>query len=209
MNKISDITRQDILDIIKDGFTEEFEEPVYDEETREYITETKIYMPFYGRLDEIAFFTRLYDLKALPSFDHRYKDALEDISCHLRWGDYEDCWFFQDQRFKLMQDDGDEPLLKFICEMLHPAVRIEKSVWKAYLDKFNELLRADGYELYAAQHISGRDIYKSREYLGDTAFILVDNLFSVRYKELIQYGEGEPIDNISASVWPLLDLFEK
>lgn len=200
MNKISDITRQDILDIIKDGFTEEFEEPVYDEETREYITETKIYMPFYGRLDEIAFFTRLYDLKALPSFDHRYKDALEDISCHLRWGDYEDCWFFQDQRFKLMQDDGDEPLLKFICEMLHPAVRIEKSVWKAYLDKFNELLRADGYELYAAQHISGRDIYKSREYLGDTAFILVDNLFSVRYKELIQYGEGEPIDNISASV---------
>lgn len=200
MNKISDITRQDILDIIKDGFTEKFDEPVYDGEIGDYITEAKIYMPFNGRLDEIAFFARLYDLEKLPSFDHRYKNALGDISCHLRWGDYEDCWFFQDQRFKLMQDDGDEPLLNFICEMLHPAVRIEKSVWKAYLDKFNDLLRADGYELYAAQHISGRDIYKSREYRGDTAFILVDNLFSVRYKELIQYGDGKPTDNISASV---------
>lgn len=200
MNKISDITRQDILDIIKDGFTEEFDEPVYDGEIGNYITEAKIYMPFNGRLGEIAFFARLYDLEKLPSFDHRYKNALNDISCHLRWGDYEDCWFFQDQRFKLMQDDGDEPLLNFICEMLHPAVRIEKSVWKAYLDKFNDLLRADGYELYAAQHISGRDIYKPREYRGDIDFILVDNLFSVRYKELIQYGDGKPTDNISASV---------
>lgn len=127
MNKISDITRQDILDIIKDGFTEEFDEPVYDGEIGNYITEAKIYMPFNGRLGEIAFFARLYDLEKLPSFDHRYKNALNDISCHLRWGDYEDCWFFQDQRFKLMQDDGDEPLLNFICEMLHPAVRIEKS----------------------------------------------------------------------------------
>ena len=41
MNKISDITRHDILDIIKDGFVEEFDEPVYDDETGEYITENK------------------------------------------------------------------------------------------------------------------------------------------------------------------------
>ena len=40
MNKISDITRQDILDIIKDGFVEEYDEPVYDGETGEYITYT-------------------------------------------------------------------------------------------------------------------------------------------------------------------------
>ena len=86
MNKISDITRQDILDIIKDGFVEEYDEPVYDGETGEYITENKIYMPFFGKLDEIGFFNRLYDLKSLPSYDHRYKDALGDISCHLRWG---------------------------------------------------------------------------------------------------------------------------
>lgn len=200
MNKISDITRQDILDIIKDGVVEELDEPVYDGETGEYVTENKIYMPFYGRLDEIGFFSRLYNLEALPSFDSRYRDALGDISCHLRWGDYEDCWFFQDRRFNLMQDDGDEPILKFICEMLHPAVRNEKSPWKTYLEKFNELLRVDGYELYAAKHISGRDIYQAREYVRDEKPLLPDGLFSERYKELIQYGTGEPIDNISGMV---------
>lgn len=200
MNKISDITRQDILDIIKDGFIEEFDKPVYDGETGEYITENKIFMPFFGRLDEIGFFTRLYDLEALPSYDHRYKDALGDISCHLRWSDYEDYWFFQDRRFKLLQSDGDEPVLNFICEMLHPAVRIEKSPWKLYLEKFNELLRADGYELYAAQHISGRDIYKAREYTVPDVLLLPDNLFSERYKDLISYGNGEFIDNISGKV---------
>ena len=200
MNKISDITRQDIQDIIKDGFVEVFDEPVYDGETGEYVTESKVYMPFYGRLDEIGFFSRLYDLKSLPSHDSRYRDALGDISCHLRWGDYEEGWFFQDRRFKLLQGDGDEPLLSFICEMLHPAVRIEKSPWKSYLEKFNELLHADGYELYAAQHISGRDIYKARAYIQSETPVLPDNLFSERYKELISYGNGEAIDNISGNV---------
>ena len=200
MNRITDITRQDILDIIKDGFIEEFDEPVYDGETGEYITENKIYMSYFGRLDEIGFFTRLYDLESLPSYDHRYQNALGDISCHLRWGDYEDFWFFQDPRFKLLQGDGDEPLLKFICEMLHPTVRVEKSPWKFYLEKFNELLRADGYELYAAHHISGRDIYKAREYVVPVTPSLPENLFSERYKDLISYGNGTSIDNISSKV---------
>ena len=200
MNKISDITRQDIQDIIKDGFVEVFDEPVYDGEAGEYVTENKVYMPFYGRLDEIGFFSRLYDLKSLPSHDSRYRDALGDISCHLRWGDYEEGWFFQDRRFKLLQGDGDEPLLSFICEMLHPAVRIEKSPWKSYLEKFNELLHADGYELYAAQHISGRDIYKARAYTQSETPVLPDNLFSERYKELISFGNGDAIDNISGNV---------
>jgi hypothetical protein len=200
VNKISDITRQDIQDIIKDGFVEVFDEPVYDGETGEYVTESKVYMPFYGRLDEIGFFSRLYDLKSLPSHDSRYRDALGDISCHLRWGDYEEGWFFQDRRFKLLQGDGDEPLLRFICEMLHPAVRIEKSPWKSYLEKFNELLHADGYELYAAQHISGRDIYKARAYTQSETPVLPDNLFSERYKELISFGNGDAIDNISGNV---------
>ena len=200
MNKISDITRRDILDIIKDGFVEELDEAIYDSERCEYITEKKIYMPFFGRLDEIGFFTRLYDLESLPSYDNRYSDALGDISCHLRWGDYEDCWFFRDRRFKLLQNDGDEPLLKFICEMLHPSVRIEKSPWKLYLEKFNALLRADGYELYAAQSISGRDIYSAKEYTVFDTPLFPENLFSERYKNLIDFGNGQPTDNISGKV---------
>lgn len=200
MNKISDITRQDIFDIIKDGFIHVFDKPEYDGDSGQFVYENKIYMPYYGRLDEIGFFSRLHDLEALPSYDKRYRDALGDIRCHLSWGDYEDYWFFQDRRFGLSPSDGDEPLLKFMCEILHPAVRKENSPWKQYLSKFNELLRTDGYELYAAQHISGRDIYKSREYYISDKPLFPDNLFSERYKELIDFGNGESVDNISGSV---------
>lgn len=201
MNKISDITRQDIIDIIKDGFVEKYNEPIYDRDTGEYISEKKFYMPFWGRLDEIAFFTRIYNLEAMPSYDRRHHNALEDISCHLHFGDYEDYWFLKDERFKLLPTDGDEPLLNFICAMIHPAVRLEQAPWREYVDKFNKLLQADGYELYAAEQISGRDIYKAREYIPSNDIpLLPDNLFSERYKELIQYGEGKQEDNISGHV---------
>lgn len=163
MNNISEITRQDILDIIKDGFIVHLDEPAYDSNVGDYIMEYPVKIPFYGRIDEISFLSRIYDLEKMPSKDSRYRNALGDISCHLRFGDYDDdCWFFSDDRFNLRHGDGDEPLLKFLCEMLHPAVRNEKSDWKRYLDKFNELLRTDGYELYPAQHISGRDVYRAR-----------------------------------------------
>lgn len=201
MNKITDITRQDIFDVVRNGFTVALDQPGKDPETGEYVMDEKVYMPFYGRLDEITFFSRLYDLNALPSTDHRYKNALGDISCHLRWGDYEEeCWFFDDERFHLLDGDGDEPLLRFICEMLHPAVRQKGSPWKEYLAKFNELLRPDGYELYAAQQISGRLIYQAREYTAHEYAPLPDNLFTERYKDLIQFGEGVATDKISAHV---------
>ena len=89
MNKISEITRQDILDIIRDGFTVALDEEEYDRESGKYVTEHIVKMPYYGRLDEFAFLSRVYNLKELPSHDTRYKDAFDDISCHLRWGDYD------------------------------------------------------------------------------------------------------------------------
>lgn len=50
----------------------------------------------------------------MPSNDSRYSNAHGDISCHLRFGDYEDeYWIFQDERFSLRQGDGDEALLHF------------------------------------------------------------------------------------------------
>lgn len=50
----------------------------------------------------------------MPSNDSRYSNAHGDISCHLRFGDYEDEYLiFQDERFSLRQGDGDEALLHF------------------------------------------------------------------------------------------------
>lgn len=186
MDKISEITRRDILDIIKDGFTVELDDEQYDSESGKYITERTIYMPYYGRMDTISFLSRLYNLKELPFYDGDCAMNIDEIS--------------KDERFQLSDGNEDEPLLRFMCEMLHPLVRNEKTPWKQYLEKFNELLRPDGYELYPAQHISGRDIYKAREYTESDKSLLPDNLFSERYKDLIDRGQGEPVDNISGTI---------
>ena len=162
MDKISDVTRQDIIDVIRNGFVVSFDEPQYDSISGNYIVSYRAKISYHGRLDELGFLEKLYDLDNMPSNDSRYSNAHGDISCHLRFGDYEDeYWIFQDERFSLRQGDGDEALLHFLCMMLHPAVRIENSQWRDYLQKFNELLREDGYELYPAKKISGRDIYES------------------------------------------------
>ena len=99
-----------------------------------------------------------------------------------------------------MTISGDESILKFICEMLHPAVRNEKYQWKQYLEKFNELLEPDGYELYPAQHISGRDVFAARENTHSDKMILPEGLFTERYKDLISTGNGGSVDKISFSV---------
>ena len=201
MDKISDVTRQDIIDVIRNGFEVFLDELQYDSISSDYVTHYTAKIPYYGRLDELGFLERLYDLDNMPSQDSRYSNAYGDISCHLRFGDYEDeYWIFQDERFSLRQGDGDEALLHFLCMMLHPAVRIENSRWRDYLQKFNELLHEDGYELYPAKKISGRDIYEARPYIAPPKITWPENLFSERYKELIEYGNRPSVDRISGAV---------
>lgn len=190
MNRITDVTRQDLIDVIKYGFNTSFIEPVFDHLSGEHLfdreIDTKIYMPFYGRLDTVSFLDRVYDLKSLPSNDSRYKNALSDINCHLGWGDIENDWFYQDERFKLQHGDGDESILNFICEMLHPAVRDEHSAWREYLKKFNEILKPDGYQLVAVNQVSGRDVFEAHE----IDQIVVKHSNDAIYANMRLIGEG-------------------
>lgn len=204
MNKITEVTRRDLFNIIQEGFDKDIEtleyEPYYDRQMPPIET-TRIYMPYHGRFTEIEFLDRLYNLDEMPSTDHRYKNAKGDIYCHtVSFDDWPEFWFLDDDRFQLKNGYDDKPILNFLCEMLHPAVREESSPWKEYLDRFNELLRQDGYELYAAYRVSGRDIYKAREYLTSAESLLPENLFSERYKDYINYGNGVPEDRISSTV---------
>lgn len=189
MKKISEVTRQDLIDIITGGFL--VKELVDGDEAYELDTDKSgrfiIRMPYCGRLDEVVFLSRLYNLDELPSYDSRYRTAREDIIKHtVANDDWEPFWVFTDDRFDLLQDADDEPLLQLICEMLHPAVRIESKPWKEYVKKFNEILAADGYELYAAEGISGRDIYKYRE----KDVIKIEVTPTSKYTALQPIGEG-------------------
>ncbi|TWH59623.1 hypothetical protein DesLBE_4019 [Desulfitobacterium sp. LBE] len=114
---------------------------------------------YFGRMEEIEFIKRLYDLKSMQSFDSRFPDAEGDIWQHtVNNDDYPLCWVFEDERFQL-QNGSDELYLKFLCEIFHPTVRVEKGYWKEFLAEVNRLLKNDGYEFYPAEKISNRDVY--------------------------------------------------
>lgn len=148
VNRISEITKRDILDLFRNGI-----------EIDEFFGTKKITYFYFGRMEEIEFLRRLYDLKSMPSLDSRFTDAEGDILHHTVNNDeYPFCWVFDDERFQL-KNGSDEIYLRFICEIFHPAVRFEKGYWKEFLTEVSKLLQNDGYELYPAEKISNRDVY--------------------------------------------------
>jgi len=153
MNRITEITKRDILDLFQNGM-----------DIDDFFETKRITYHYFGRLEEIDFLKRLYDLKKMPSFDSRYDDAEGDIRQHtVNNDDYPYCWVFEDERFYL-QTGSDEIYLKFLCEVFHPTVRFDKGYWKEFLAEVNKLLQNDGYEIYPAEKISNRDVYGWRIY---------------------------------------------
>ncbi|EGJ51474.1 abortive infection family protein [Desulfocurvibacter africanus] len=143
-NKISDITRRDIFDTI-----------------------CLWNISWHGRMDEVDFLGRVFDLSNMPSNDPRYSNVAGDIFQHrINNDDWPDDWIFSDRRFNLLYCE-DETLLRFLCEMLHPRVRRDDESIKLLKD-FNKLLEKDGFRLVARQHISGRPVF-SAELIIDSA----------------------------------------
>ncbi|MEU9575182.1 protein kinase [Streptomyces massasporeus] len=116
-----------------------------------------------GSLDEVTFLRRLYDLDRLKSHDPRFATAEDDIVQHC-WnnpGDWEDDWVFGDERFGLAAG-ADEVLLRFLAEMIHPAVRTDPGEVRRLLAVINHHLASDGYELAEARTVSGYPVYEAR-----------------------------------------------
>ena len=100
-----------------------------------------------GALGDVEFLSRIYDLSELPSYDHRYANAKGDITQHRIWAeDWEDSWVFDDRRFDL-HNCSDEKFLRFLCEMINPIVRPNRSEAELLLETFNKELAEDGYKL--------------------------------------------------------------
>ncbi len=112
-------------------------------------------------LDEVEFLDRLYDLDALPSTDTRYDTARWDIGQH-RIGnlDWSDDWIFHDKRFGLA--DSDDALVRFLAEMLHPAVRTDAAEVERLHTFLNQTLVHDGYEIVQVDAISGAPVFAAR-----------------------------------------------
>lgn len=139
-NKITQLTRRNIFD---------------------YIQVEKFWWS--GRLEETDFLSRMYDLEKLPSSDSRFINAVGDIWQHRinNPNDWDDNWVFNDSRFNLLNCD-DSNFLNFLCEMIHPIVRIDSLEVNRLLQIFNENLKEDNYEIVEKTKISGKPIFVGR-----------------------------------------------
>lgn len=117
---------------------------------------------WFGRLDDVEFLARIYDLQALPSHDSRYKDAAGDIYQHrMNNEDWDEDWVYSDSRFSLLSGSGDV-FLRFLCEIVHPVVRPDKDEAIRLVVQFNDQLRQDGWQLIEEELIAGRPRFVAR-----------------------------------------------
>jgi hypothetical protein len=118
--------------------------------------------PWWGRVGELDFLARIYDLDALPATDYRlsqFPNARADIHQH-RYNneDWDNDWVLSDSRFELT-NGPDEVLLEFLAQMVHPVVQPDTARAKEIVETFNELLAPDGWMLKPHKQMSGRPVY--------------------------------------------------
>lgn len=138
-NKITRITRRSIIEILNTYFSEDF----------------------YGRLNEVEFWSRIFELDGLPSSDARYDTMLGDIYQHrINNYDWEDDWYLE--KFDLLNAD-DTVFLKLLVEFFHPEVRGDGWDYKRVLTTINKNLAYDGVALYEKDFISGRAVLGAKK----------------------------------------------
>lgn len=157
-NKITKITRYAILEVL----------------------DTYMATDFYGRLNEVEFWERIFNLEKLPSTDSRYPDMKGDPWQHrVNNNDWDDNWYID--KFDLLETE-DAKFLKFLAEFFHPEVRDINRNTKRALATINKNLALDGVELYVKSKVSGRDILGARNItpatqIDETPLAIIDNDF--------------------------------
>ncbi|QYA44817.1 abortive infection family protein [Macrococcoides bohemicum] len=157
---------------------------------------------FTGRLSEIQFLSRIFDLKNLKSYDYRFKNMYEDIVQHtINNDDWERNWFLYDERLEIRGKN----FIKFLEEIFHPAVRIDDQNWYGYVNKINNQLKYDKLKLDVSPHlIDGRKSYKvtplNSDLVMETYLKEVSDKFSSQYIDsqvAIMMGSIESNPNVA------------
>lgn len=113
---------------------------------------------WWGRLDEIKFLERLYDLDGLPSSDDRCSTAREDIRQHcINNADWDIEWVLTDPRLEL--SSSDDKLLRFLAETLHPEIQPDRAEVENIRSAYNRLLRRDRFEIRQVRLVSGKPVF--------------------------------------------------
>lgn len=155
MNRITNITKRDILDTLLNSTND-----------MNLLAYNRIRFNMFGLCKPLIFIDTIYDLRNLPSSNKKYKNCREElfaIDNNLTDEDYIKL-LLDDERFQIFSKT-DEDLLRFLCYVFHPEVRNEQKdnlvepLWKSVLNSVNLLLQPDGYYLVVDGTVSGRLIY--------------------------------------------------
>ncbi|MFG3532773.1 Shedu anti-phage system protein SduA domain-containing protein [Streptomyces sp. NPDC047917] len=116
--------------------------------------------PWWGKMDEVTFLKRLYDLDQPPVGDSQLPTVRADIQRHrINNEDLPDDWIFEDARLELSRGP-DEVLLAFLVRMVHPDVAADVEEAIKHVEELNLLLAPDGWGLRSYEFLSGRPLYE-------------------------------------------------
>jgi len=105
-----------------------------------------------GGLGDIEFLRRIWDLEDMPSTDSRFTNAASDVHQHrYNNDDWPDDWLYDDPRFDLYHC-GTDTFLKFLVEMVQPAVRRDPDEAEKLVRFFNSCLEPSGLEITTVGH---------------------------------------------------------
>lgn len=116
---------------------------------------------FHGRLDDVTFLGRIWNLAMMPSTDYREPNLEADLRRHIGWGDYDDGEVLYGKLN--IGRCPDEQFGRFLSECIHPLVRPDEGDVAYLLALFNGYLGADGFVLVETARVSNRPIYTMTE----------------------------------------------
>ena len=146
---LSEVTKRDLSDVIMNGVEDPFFEII-----------SKI--TWYGRILEWDFISKVCDIRKIIPINNFSSFEQEYQQHRINNDDYDNDWFFTDIRFPFCSGKDSE-ILELICYIFNPIVRKEKEDWPTIFKKVNELINADGYELFVKEKMSGRDVFGYRK----------------------------------------------
>lgn len=124
-----------------------------------------------GRLEEIDFLNRVFNLSSLPSQDSRFPNMEGDIWQHrvMNPYDWDDDWVYSDDRLNLHRGP-DEVFLRFLCELVHPVVLPDDKQCREFVNQFNKFLSGDEWMIVETTKISGHPVFGARKRLHSERF---------------------------------------
>lgn len=164
INKITNITKRDILDYFENGIKDDT------------VQNNLIKYSYHGSMEESDFWGRVSRLDIIK-IDNQSYDIPNKKDTNMKIDKGSELESLSDTIYNM----NDDKFLNLLCQIFHPEVRYERGNWKLFLNKINQLVRKDDYELFSNSQISGRDIYNWRIYKGEE---ILYEPFSYVYKDV-------------------------